>query len=166
MIIHIVNDSSNESHEAPVGPAFLLSQVGFHTAQTFADLLQPDSLSPQDAGILRYTGFSPGISQRELCARLNVLPSRLVVLLDSLEARNLISRSAHVSDRRTNSLSLTHLGQKALQTVGSRTKELEALLFRALSPDELSTLTRLLKLIVRDQDLLPAGHPAYRTLGE
>src|SRR5215813_14883217 len=109
----------------PVGVAFLLSQVGAHAADAFEEQLAAMELKPHHAGLLRMLGANPGLSQQELSDLFGVFPSRLVLLLDHLEKRQLIERRKDPSDRRGHRLSLTNAGRKALNRIGGLTGELD-----------------------------------------
>ena len=148
----------------PVGLAFLLSQVGAHAAGSFEERLTGMELKPHHAGILRMLGSNPGLSQQELCDIFGIFPSRLVVLLDQLEARHLIERRENLSDRRGHRVHLTTAGRKALTGIGRVTLELETDLCTALTNPERATLATLLTRIVGQQNIAPAVHPAYRKL--
>ena len=123
-------------------------------------------LKPHHAGLLRMLGANPGLSQQELSNLFGVFPSRLVLLLDQLESRQLIERQDHRSDRRSYRLHLTNAGRKALARIGRLTRELENDLFRSLSNAERNTLTGLLERVVAQQNFRQAIHPAYRKLQE
>src|SRR6516162_7918614 len=87
----------------PVGqlsPSFLIAQVGAHAASQFAKRLRKLKLAPQHAGILRILNSTPGITQQRLAATLEMVPSRLVVLIDDMEKRGLIERRENLRDRR------------------------------------------------------------------
>jgi DNA-binding MarR family transcriptional regulator len=146
--------------------AFLLSQVGAHAAYAFEKRLSAMELKPHHAGLLRMLGANPGLSQRELSDLFGVFPSRLVVLLDQLEARRLIERRDDPLDRRGHRLSLTNAGRKAMARIGELTRELENDLCGSLSNAERETLTGFLARIVAQQNITPAVHPAYRRLRE
>ncbi len=148
----------------PVGVAFLLSQVGAHAASSFEERLVAMELKPHHAGLLRMLGSNPGLSQQELSDVFGIFPSRLVVLLDQLEARRLIERRANSSDRRGHRVHLTKAGRKALTGIGKLTLELETDLCAALTDPERATLASLLTRIVAQQNIMPAVHPAYRKL--
>ena len=109
-------------------------------------------------------GSNPGLSQQELCDVFGVFPSRLVVLLDQLEARKLIERRDNLSDRRGHRVHLTKAGRKALTGIGKLTLELETGLCAALTDPEIATLASFLRRIVAQQNIMPAVHPAYRKL--
>ena len=148
----------------PVGVAFLLSQVGAHAANSFEERLVAMQLKPHHAGLLRMLGSNPGLSQQELCDVFGIFPSRLVVLLDQLEARRLIERRDNSSDRRGHRVHLTKAGRKALTGIRRLTRELETDLCAALTDPERATLASTLARIVAQQNIMPAVHPAYRKL--
>src|SRR5215475_12550933 len=100
------------------GAAFLLAQVGAHAASRFAERLAPVRLSPPHAGILRALAKSAGLSQQELASMLNIHSSRLVGLLDELEARGFVERRESEDDRRTYALHLTDGGRAILGEIG------------------------------------------------
>ena len=147
-----------------VGVAFLLSQVGTHAAYVFEERLVALDLKPHLAGLLRMLAANPGLSQRELSEMFGVFPSRLVLLLDELEKRQLIERRDDPTDRRGYRVHLTSAGRGALASIERLTRELEDDLCTSLSETERRTLTRLLKQIVSQQNITPAVHPAYRKL--
>jgi DNA-binding MarR family transcriptional regulator len=161
--------STRRDHEVPtvapvVGPAFLVSQVGAFAALEFAAALAPLGLKPHDAGILRIVDKNPGLSQQALSELLGVFASRLVLLLDELEEKRLIERSASASDRRAYRLHLTLHGRKALAAIGALTVRLEERLFASLTSKESSQLAALLARVADEQGLRPGVHSAYRQL--
>src|ERR1700730_17425809 len=98
--------------------AWLLAQVGGHAAAKFAERLSSLQLTPPHAGILWSLSTSGGISQQALATYLGVLPSRLVALVDELEARGLVARRANAADRRSHALHLTDRGRAMLEAIG------------------------------------------------
>ena len=119
------------------GVAFLLAQLGHHAATLFAEQVAAIELSPPQAGILRAIATEPGRSQQALSAQLGMLPSRVVVYVDELEARGYVERRRNPDDRR---------------------------LTAALDPEQYSALRGLLSTVAREQGLTPHVHPGYRTL--
>jgi len=132
----------------PVGVAFLLSQVGAHAANSFEERLAAMELKPHHAGLLRMLGSNPGLSQQELCGVFGIFPSRLVVLLDQMEARGLTERRNDSADRRGHRVHLTKAGRKALTGIGKLTRTLETDLLAALTDAERAALGKLLTRIV------------------
>jgi DNA-binding MarR family transcriptional regulator len=142
--------------------AFLLAQVGAHAAARFAERLAPLGLAPQHAGILRLVGASAGLSQRALAERLGILPSRLVALVDELEARGLVERRDDPADRRNYALHLSEAGHTLLGDVGRVARAHGESLCGALSEEERQQLASLLERIAEEQGLAPGVHPGFK----
>ena len=145
--------------------AFLLAQVGAHSAFRFAERLAPLQVTPAHAGILRVLDQADGLSQQALGEKLRVFPSRLVELLDGLEERGLVERRASPTDRRRHALYLTEKGRKMLQQIDRVAGEHQDALCTALTEPEQAQLAALLRRIADEQGLTPGVHPGYRMLG-
>jgi DNA-binding MarR family transcriptional regulator len=158
---------SEDDCSKPRGPgaAFLLAQVGAHAASRFAARLSEADLAPAHAGIFRILSTTPAISQQALATALGTVPSRLVALVDDLEARGLVERRAHESDRRTYALHLTDKGKATMETIGRVAREHRQDLLAALSDEEQATLSALLKRVAEQQGLLTGVHPGYARIG-
>jgi DNA-binding MarR family transcriptional regulator len=156
--------SNPTSPKSAAGLAFLLSQVGAHSAARFADCLAPLGLTPPQAGILRVIAESDALSQQALGEKLGMFPSRLVAVLDDLEARKLVERRNSPTDRRTYALHLTAAGRKALDQLASVSREHQDALCAALSEEERGELASLLRRIAEEQKLTPGVHPGYRKM--
>jgi DNA-binding MarR family transcriptional regulator len=143
------------------GAAFLLAQVGAHAASRFAARLSEVGLIPAHAGIFRILAATPGISQQALATALGAVPSRLVALVDDLEAKGLVERRAHESDRRTHALHLTDKGKATMETIGRIAREHRQDLLAALSEEEQGALSALLQRIAEQQGLLKGVHPGF-----
>jgi DNA-binding MarR family transcriptional regulator len=149
----------------PGGVAFLLSQVGAHSAFRFAERLGPLDLTPPHAGILHVINESDGLSQQALGEILGIFPSRLVQVLDELEGRGLLERRDNPADRRSHALYLTAKGREALEQIGRIAREQEKSLCAALDDAERAQLAELLTRIASEQKLTPGVHPGYRKFG-
>jgi DNA-binding MarR family transcriptional regulator len=147
-----------------VGPSFLVSQVGGHAALEFGACLAPLGLKPHHVGILRIVGRNSGLSQQVLSETLGVFASRLVLLIDDLEQRQLIERRERPSDRRSYGLRITARGRKTLAAIGALTVGLEDRLFAALTQKERSLVSALLSRVADEQGLTPGAHSSYRQL--
>jgi DNA-binding MarR family transcriptional regulator len=143
----------------------LLTQLGTHAAFEFAKRLAAVDLAPPHAGILRAIGNSTGLSQQELAKTLTMQPSRLVVLVDELEAKGLVERRDSREDRRVYALQLTAKGRRALDSVTRISLEHDDAICSSLSEGERKQLSELLQKIADDQKLTPGVHPGYRRLG-
>jgi DNA-binding MarR family transcriptional regulator len=139
----------------------LLSQLGTHAALSFGRKIAGCGISPPHVGILRWIHANAGKNQRELAAHLGVLPSRLVVLLDDLEAKGLIARERSPQDRRSQHLHLTRKGTRLLEKVERIATVHEADLGSALTELEKETLIELCAKLAAHRGLSPHGHPGY-----
>jgi DNA-binding MarR family transcriptional regulator len=128
----------------PSGVAFLLAQVGAHVSGAFAARLAELDLTPAHAGVLRIVGQNPGLSQQALADRLGAAPSRVVKLVDELEAKGLVQRRRSGTDRRTYEL---YVGEAAAGRVAEVRKVVsahDAAVTKALTSAERDTLLALL----------------------
>lgn len=146
------------------GAAFLLAQLGAHAAARFAARIGDLDLTPPEAGLIRAIAVEPGRSQQALAEQLGTPASRLVALIDSLEARGVIERRRNPSDRRLYALHLTADGRQLLEQIAAVATAHERDLMAALSITEHAQLRELLGRVAAEQDLTPGVHPGYRTL--
>jgi hypothetical protein len=86
--------SSQSISQRPTGAAFLLAQLGAHASQRFAERIATLGIAPKHAGILRIISATADCSQQKLAEMLGVLPSTMVVLIDSCEASSERQRPA------------------------------------------------------------------------
>ncbi len=104
-------------------------------------------LRPVDFSVLSLITHNPGISSRQLCAELNILPPNLVGMINTLEKRELIVRKPHPSDGRVIGLHLSAVGSKLMKDAEQTAKELEDEAATKLTVAERKTLMRLLQKI-------------------
>ncbi len=142
--------------------AYLLSQVGAFSSARFAELVRPLGLTPAAAGALRLLSRSPGLSQRELADRLGAVPSRVVVLVDALEAGGFVARERHPDDRRNYRLSLTDRGREAMTSLRAAAEQQRAEVLAPLDDSERAQLDQLLSKLATAHALDPEVHIGYR----
>ena len=104
-------------------------------------------LRPVDFSVLSLITHNPGISSRQLCSELNILPPNLVGMINTLEKRELILRQPHPSDGRVIGLHLSKLGMKLMKDAEQTAMELENEAASKLTATERKTLMRLLQKI-------------------
>lgn len=104
-------------------------------------------LRPVDFSVLSLITHNPGISSRQLCSELNILPPNLVGMINTLEKRELILRQPHPSDGRVIGLHLSELGSKLMRDAEQTAQELENEAASKLTATERKTLMRLLQKI-------------------
>jgi DNA-binding MarR family transcriptional regulator len=152
--------TSSAPGQRPLG--LLLSQIGTHVALSFTRKIKGFGISPPHVGILRWIHSNAGKNQRQLASHLGVLPSRLVMLLDELEARGIVTRQRSTEDRRSQQLHLTKKGTRLLEKVELIAAAHEADLGAALTEIERETLINLCAKLAAYRGLPPHGHPGYR----
>ena len=104
-------------------------------------------LRPVDFSVLSLILHNPGITSRQLCSALGVLPPNLVGMINALEQRKVIVRKPHPRDGRAVGLHVTAPGRKLMQQAEQTALELEAEVAARLSAGEAKTLIRLLRKI-------------------
>ena len=147
--------------QPPRGTAYLLTQLGTLGAQRFSARVGELGLTAPEAGVLRLLAGQPGLSQRALAARLGSAPSRVVVLVDSLETKGLVRRERSASDRRNHELRLTADGEAMVRRLGLAARDHEGELMAPLTKQEHAQLTALLEKLREAHGLDPLVHPGY-----
>ena len=104
-------------------------------------------LRPVDFSVMSLIIHNPGITSRQLCSSLGLLPPNLVAMINSLEKRALIERRPHPTDGRAMSLHPTGEGLDLMKDAEQTAARLERDATQQLTPAELKTLLRLLKKI-------------------
>jgi DNA-binding MarR family transcriptional regulator len=121
--------------------------------------MRPLGLEPRQAGILRAVDADPHLSQLQLSARLAVQPSRMVVLLDELEATGYIERQVSPADRRVRTVQLTKAGRLILSRLKVIGLEHEREVCQPLTSAERARLLALLGELARAQEHAPDADP-------
>jgi DNA-binding MarR family transcriptional regulator len=115
--------------------------------EVFLDRMAVFDLRPVDFSVLSLITHNPGVTSRQLCSALGILPPNLVAMINALEKRELIHRKPHPRDGRAMGLHLTSSGQKLMRDAEKTAAQLEAEVASRLSASEAKTLIRLLKKI-------------------
>jgi DNA-binding MarR family transcriptional regulator len=137
-----------------VNTEYLESLVGYNARRAalkaielFLERMAVYDLRPVDFSVLSLITHNPGITSRQVCNALSILPPNLVGMISALEKRELIERQPHPRDGRAVGLHLTGVGQKLMREAERTAAELEAEVASRLTPAENKTLIRLLKKI-------------------
>ena len=104
-------------------------------------------LRPVDFSVLSLILHNPGITSRQLCSTLGVLPPNLVGMINAFEQRKVVVRKPHPRDGRAVGLHVTAPGRKLMQQAEQTALELEAEVAARLSAGEAKALIRLLRKI-------------------
>lgn len=115
----------------------------------FLERMAPFDLRPVDFSVLSLIAHNPGITARQLCATLAILPPNMVGMLNSLEKRGWIERHPHPLDRRAVGLRLSDDGQLRMKQAEKEAQQLEVDSTSGLTALERKTLMQLLKKIYK-----------------
>lgn len=139
-----------------VDTSFLETLLGYNARRAalavitvFVERMAPFQLKPVDFSVLSLVRHNPGITSRQLCTALGILPPNLVGMVNALEKRELVARQPHPRDGRAVGLHLTARGEKLMRDAEKTAAELEADFAARLSPSELRNLITLLKKVYR-----------------
>jgi DNA-binding MarR family transcriptional regulator len=137
-----------------VDTTFLEGLLGYNARRAslavidvFLARMAPYGLKPVDFSVLSLVAHNPGITSRQLCATLGILPPNLVGMVNQLEKRELVERHPHPRDGRAMGLHLTPGGQKLVRDAERTAAQLEAEVAGRLTPAEQRTLLRLLRKV-------------------
>jgi DNA-binding MarR family transcriptional regulator len=115
----------------------------------FLRRMEPFGLRPVDFSVLSVVAHNPGVTSRQICAALDILPPNLVGMVKSLQKRGLIVRKPHPTDRRAQGLHLSAAGRRLHDEAQATATALEQGVTDRISPEELQTLIVLLRKVYR-----------------
>jgi len=137
-----------------VDTSYLESLIGYNARraalsviEVFLERMAVYGLRPVDFSVLSLITHNPGITSRQLCTTLGMLPPNLVGMINSFEKRDLVMRQPHPTDGRAMGLHLTTAGHKLMRDAERTAAELEREVGGRLSAAENKTLIRLLQKI-------------------
>ncbi|WBY02573.1 MarR family winged helix-turn-helix transcriptional regulator [Ramlibacter tataouinensis] len=137
-----------------VDTGFLETLLGYNARraalsiiEVFLERMAPWQLRPVDFSVMSLIVHNPGITSRQLCTALGILPPNLVPMVGALEKRGLIERKPHPRDGRATGLHPTAAGNKLMREAEQAAAQLEAEMASRLTPGEHKTLLRLLRKV-------------------
>jgi DNA-binding MarR family transcriptional regulator len=137
-----------------VDTSYLETLIGYNARRAalaviadFVEKMAVYNLSPVDFSVMSVIVHNPGVTSRQLCAALNILPPNLVGLIQVLEARGLIERQPHPHDGRAVGLHPTEQGIDLMREAEATASELEKKVGGKLTPNQTQTLVTLLQKI-------------------
>lgn len=140
--------------DSGIDASYLESLLGYNARRAalavigvFLQRMAPFGLRPVDFSVLTLIAHNPGVTSRQLCAALDILPPNLVGMIKSLDQRGLIERRPHPSDRRAQGLHLSPTGKRLQKSAQATATQLEIDVASGLSAEELNTLKTLLRKV-------------------
>jgi DNA-binding MarR family transcriptional regulator len=109
------------------------AQLSYFERSTTA--LAPFGLDGRELAVLAGVDAPRPLSQQEVAARLGVDRTTMVALVDALEAKGLVERRPHPSDRRKNAVALTDVGRRTLVEAGAAADEAQRRFLEPLGAD-------------------------------
>jgi DNA-binding MarR family transcriptional regulator len=137
-----------------VDTSYLESLIGYNARRAalavigeFLEQMAIYDLKPVEFSVMSVVVHNPGVTSRQLCAALNILPPNLVGLIHILETRGLIERKPHPHDGRAVGIHPTDEGEALMMEAEVTAKELEMNVGSKLTPNQVQTLVTLLQKI-------------------
>lgn len=154
--LDLAGESTGPSEPSEVDTSYLESLLGYNARRAalaviavFLRRMEPYGLRPVDFSVVSVVAHNPGVTSRQICAALDILPPNLVGMVKSLHKRGLIVRKPHPTDRRAQGLHLSTAGQRLYREAQATATELEQKVAGRLSGEELQMLISLLHKVYR-----------------
>ena len=132
----------------------------------FHQEVQESGLTPVQYSALQTVHDYPGIDQRTLARMIALDASTTAGVVDRLEARELLTRSASPDDRRVRLLCLTTKGETLLQQTLPAMWRVQELILAPLSVEQQKTFMQMLQLLVTENNDLSRAPMESATLGK
>jgi MarR family transcriptional regulator, lower aerobic nicotinate degradation pathway regulator len=131
---------------------FLLARLGMGFKLKAIELFEREGFELHDYHVLALVAEGTPETQSTIAGAVNVDPSRLVALLDSLEQRGFVVRRRDPQDRRRHVVSITEAGERELGRLRELVKQLEQEFLAPLGAEDRKTLHELLLTLARHND--------------
>lgn len=145
------------SAEPTLNTEYLESLLGYNARRAalavialFLKRMVPFGLKPVEFSVLTLIAHNPGITSRQICTALDILPPNLVGIIKSLDQRGLIVRKAHPTDGRAQGLHLSAQGRRLQREAQLTATALENDAAHALTTAELTQLKSLLRKVYQN----------------
>lgn len=137
-----------------VNTAFLETLLGYNARRAALSIIDKFvremalyDLKPVDFSVMSIIHHNPGVTSRQLCASLDILPPNLVKIIQSLEAREWIMRQPHPHDGRAVGLHPTPQGIALMEEAEARASALEKTAASKLTSSQQEQLISLLRKV-------------------
>jgi len=146
--------AATRAKNAPLPPSlsvwtgYLLGRAAQQCRSYFEALTEPLGIHGRHFSVLAVLGEEKPLAQVELGERLGIDRNTMVLLLDDLEARGLVTRGRDPRDRRAHLVSLTDAGRDVLAQSTALARRTNDEVFAPLSADERAQLHALLSRLL------------------
>jgi DNA-binding MarR family transcriptional regulator len=137
-----------------IDTSYLETLIGYNARRAalvvigqFVERMAVYQLNPVEFSVMSVVVHNQGVTSRQLCSALNILPPNLVGLVQLLEKRGLIERKPHPHDGRAVGLHPTQEGEALMAKAEVTASELEMNIGSKLTPNQVQTLVTLLQRI-------------------
>ena len=142
--------AGTRAKSAPLPPSlsvwtgYLLTRAAQQCRSYFDALTEPLGIHGRHFSVLAVLGEEKPLAQVEMSERLGIDRNTMVLLLDDLEARGLVTRRRDPRDRRAHQVSLTDAGRDVLAQSTALARRTNEEVFAPLSAEERAQLHALL----------------------
>jgi DNA-binding MarR family transcriptional regulator len=137
----------------PPTAGMLLAKIGRVAERWFTEELKPSALTPKHVGVLFQVRAQP-TSQQALIESVGVDPSKLVGILNDLEAEGLIVRRRDPDDRRRHIVELSKEGKAHVAAAEKAMAKVEERLFAGIDEAQRAELRRTLARVADTTGIL------------
>ena len=130
------------------GTGYLLGKVGAVARQRWTATLARTGVSPNQFLVLMALAETGPVCQQFLAGVIGIDPRNIVPILDSLEARGLVSRETDPADRRRRVIDLTPAGQRIVAELSALGEQTERELLASVPPADQESLRRILRTVL------------------
>ena len=135
-------------------PGYYIRRLQQISVAIFLQQTEAFGITPVQYAALQTVGSSPHIDQRTLARTIGLDTSTIAGVIDRLESRGLLVRSASTQDRRVRQLTLTDVARQLLAEIAPAMLKAQQLILEPLAPEEQAEFTRLLRqLVTKNNDL-------------
>ncbi len=127
-----------------VWTGYLLGRATDQSREYFEALVKPLGIGRRHFSVLAVLGEEKPLSQVEMSERLGIDRNTMVILLDDLESKALVTRRRDPIDRRAHQVTLTEAGREVLVKSIDCARRTNDEVFAPLSPEERTQLHSLL----------------------
>lgn len=121
----------------------MLSGLGSDAKRLLTEAMEPFGLGLRHYVLLKSVAHSPAVSQQRLARKLRVDGANLVEVIDELEQRRLVERTADPADRRRHTLRITSAGRRTWTRMERAAEDAEEALLAGLADDDREVLRAL-----------------------